>query len=70
MADRSVIPSRMVVEGRPLIINLIENPTIDDVVITEARIYAASLDNSDPTINDRKVSRNILDFLIRQNVER
>lgn len=70
MAAHTKIETRYIVAGKPVFINLIENPTIDDVVVTEARVYAASLDRRDPTLNDRRVSRDIRDFLIRIGVER
>jgi hypothetical protein len=69
MSNRSVVVSRLIVEGEPLLINMIQNPTIDDVVETEARIYAASLDRQDPTLNDRRVPRDVREFLIRIGVE-
>lgn len=69
MSDRQEVESRMVVDGRPVIIRVISNPTIDDVVITEARIYAAELEGG--TIDeDRRVQRDVRDFLIRLGVER
>lgn len=70
MNNQSTITSRFVVDGQPVLINLIQNPTIDDVVITEARIFAASLDRSDSSLNDRRVGRDVRDFLIRLFVER
>ena len=70
VSDRMVIPSRMIVDGAPLLINLIRSPTIDDVVITEARLYAASLDREDPSLTANEVPWDIRDYLIRLGVER
>lgn len=69
MAARDIVSSRLIVNGRPYIINLINNPTIDDVVMTESRVLAAEIENG--VIEEgRRVSRDIRDFLIRLKVER
>lgn len=70
MANRAVVTTRLIVEGKPLLVNFINNPLIDDVVETEARIYAASLDRQDTTLNDRRVPRDVRDYLVRLGVER
>jgi hypothetical protein len=69
MSFRNEVEQRFIVDGRPVIIKLINNPTIDDVVVTEARVYATSIErgNVDP---NRRVSRGLRDFLIRLGVER
>lgn len=71
MANRNVVTARVIVGGRPLLISLIDNPLIDDVLITEARIQAASIAfQDDSLVVGRHVSRDIRDFLIRLGVER
>ena len=71
LTNRSVIPSRMIVDGKPLLINLIRGPTIDDVVAAEAQLYAASLDSGNAFLTTgRAVPLNIKDYLIRLGVER
>ena len=69
MSTRQEVESRLVVEGRPVIIKLISNPIIDDVVITEARIMAGEIENG-TLVEDRRVDRDVRDFLIRLGVER
>lgn len=71
LTNRSVIPSRLIVDGKPVLINLITGPTIDDVVMVEAQLYAASLDREDPSMTEgRSVPWDIKDYLIRLGVER
>lgn len=70
MAERQDIETRMVVEGQPYIVRLINNPTIEDVVVTEMRLTLAEKDGSITLDEDHRVSRNIRDFLIRLGVER
>lgn len=71
LTNRAVIPSRFIVDGKPVLINLIRGPTIDDVVVVEAQLYAASLDRNDPTLTEgRSVPADVKDYLIRLGVER
>lgn len=71
LTDRSVVRSRFLVDGEPLIIDMLRSPTIDDVLITEAHLYAASLDRDDKTLTEgREVPWEIKDYLIRLGVER
>lgn len=69
MSNYNVVPVSVVVDGRPFIISLIENPIIDDVLITEVRIQAASIENQDNSTEDRVVDRGIRNYLIRLGVE-
>jgi hypothetical protein len=69
MAIHNEVETSMVVSGRPVVVRLIENPTIDDVVITQARLYAAVLEGSMEDIPGR-VDRGIREYLIRLGVER
>lgn len=70
MSDRQEVESRLVVNGEPMVVRLISNPTVDDVVITEARVWAAEFENGPLTAGERRVDRGIRDFLIRLGVER
>jgi hypothetical protein len=70
MSNRADIPSRLLVDGKPLLVTLISNPTIDDVLIGEARVEATAIESRDLTVLDsRRVPRNIRDYLIRQGVQ-
>lgn len=69
MAIRAKAESKVVIDGKPYIVSIIDNPTIEDVVETEARIYAAEVMNNTPR-EDRRVERPIRDFLIRLGVDR
>lgn len=69
MPVRQDITNRFIVGGKPYFINLIHNPTIDDVIVTEARISAAEIENG-PIEEGRRVTRDIREFLIRLGVER
>lgn len=71
ITNRTIIPGRYIVEGQPLLINLITAPTIEDVLAVEAHLYAASLDRNDPSLTEnRSVPFNVRDYLIRIGVER
>lgn len=69
MSVRDEVEQRFIVDGKPVLIKLINNPTIDDVIVAEARVYATSIErgNVDP---DRQVARDMRDFLIRLGVEK
>ena len=56
-------------DGRPYTIFVVDNPTIEDVVVVEAKVYAAEIMNNS-TPPERRVSREIRDILIRLGVER
>lgn len=69
MRERQVAEARMIVDGKPMLYNIISNPLIDDVVITEARLQAYEIENG--TLEEgRRVDRGVRDFLIRLGVER
>ena len=71
IANRNEVSLRLVVDGDPLLITLIQNVTIDDVLNTEARIQATSIETGDPSlVASRQVNKSILDYLIRLGVER
>jgi hypothetical protein len=70
VSDRQEVESRVVLDGKPVVVKLISNPTIDDVVVTETRIHAAEIFNQVSLSDERRVQRDIRDFLIRIGVER
>lgn len=59
----------IVVDGTIVRATLIEDPNIDDVLVTEARVYGYSrfVNTVDP---ERRVDRNIRDLLLRFGVAR
>lgn len=69
MSTRNDVEGRFLVDGKPVIIKLINNPTIDDIVVSEARVQATAIERG-ATSTDRRVSRELRDFLIRLGVER
>lgn len=69
MSVRITSTSRLVIDGRAYKVRLIDNPLIDDVLITEAQLLAAEIE-SGSVPEDRRVSRDIRDFFIRLGVER
>lgn len=69
MSSRNEIETRYTVDGRPVIVKLINNPVIDDILNTEARVYASSLETGQD-LTGRRVDRQLRDFLIRIGVER
>ncbi len=69
MSNYSITPGRYLVNGQPVLVNVIQNPTIDDVLITEARIAAYEVE-SGPYEYRKPVSRKVRDYLIRLYVER
>lgn len=68
MSVRDEVESRFNVEGKPVIIKLINNPTIDDVINTEARVQASGFETGND-LSDRVVSRSLRDYLIRLGIE-
>ncbi len=70
MGNRNVVTASIIVDGVPLLLSFFDNVTIDDVLITEAKIQAVSILNRDTSADSRKVDRSIRDYLIRLGVER
>lgn len=68
MSDRQQVVTSLVVGGRPYTMRLLSHPVIDDILITEARITAFEIENGKGP--DRRVDRDIRDYLIRLGVER
>jgi hypothetical protein len=55
--------------GVPLDVTVIESPTIDDVMVSEAKIQAYSIATG-TDISDHTVDRSVRDLLLRMGVER
>jgi len=70
VSKQIIITQRMVVDGKPLLVSLIQNPLIDDVLITEARLQATDIEEGNSANPDRRVDREVRDYLIRLGVER
>lgn len=71
IANRNVVETRLTVDGKPLVITLLQNITVDDVIGTEAQIQATAIETSDSQmLTTRRVNRTIRDYLIRTGVER
>ena len=69
MSDQTVIESQVIFDGAPCTMRLINNPTIDDVLIGEMYGQATSIWRGDDLSNHR-VPRELRDYLIRLGVER
>ena len=69
MSNQIINTQRMIVDGKPLLISLIQNPLIDDVLVTEARLQATDIEEGVTSNPDRRVGRDVRDFLIRLGVE-
>ncbi len=68
--NRIDAPADLVVDGKPLTITFIQNPTIEDVLVGEARVQATSLETNNPSlVSGRVVPRAIRNFLIEEGVE-
>jgi len=69
MPFRTEIRSQVVLDGRPHTVLVLDNPTIEDVLVVEMRLRAAELANG-VEHPEHRVSRDIRDILIRTGVER
>lgn len=68
---RSVIETKVRIDGKPVTVQSTRNPTIDDVVVAEGRLYLASLDRGNPDISSgHRVPAEVRDHLVRLGVER
>ncbi len=54
----------------PIDVSLIVNPTIEDVLVAEVEIQAMAILNKDGSADNRQVSYDIRDFLIRLGINR
>ena len=71
MSSQLVVAQRLIVNGKPLLVSLIQNPTIEDILVTEAQLQASNVEQQvTVTSDDHRVDRDIRDFLIRLGVER
>jgi hypothetical protein len=70
MPLRTDITTKVLLNGQPYSIFLVDNPTIDDVLAVEMRLYAAELMNGVSQDANHRVSRDVRDVLIRLGVER
>lgn len=68
-AVRNELVTKMVVDGRPLTVTLIDSIVIDDVVSTEAQVQALSLQNDGVSVTRRRVDRAVRNYLVRIGVE-
>jgi hypothetical protein len=60
---------RITVDGKPVLFSLVQSPTVEDILGSEARVQATMIERG--TISpDRRVSRELRDFLIRLGVEK
>lgn len=69
MPFRTEVKMQAVMQGRPYTVLLLDNPTIDDVLVVEMKLRAAEIMNSE-TNEGHRVSRDVRDVLIRLGVER
>jgi hypothetical protein len=68
MPFRTNINTQVTMDG-PYTILLIDNPTIDDVMVVEMKLKAAEYLTNTPQ-PDRKVEKDVRDALIRLGVDR
>lgn len=69
MPIRTNLITKANVDGRPYTILLVDNPTIEDVLVIEMKLRAAELMNQ--TADDtRKVEKDVRDALIRLGIDR
>lgn len=71
IANRNEVVTSLVVDGERLKITLLQSPLIDDIIVTEARVQATSIETKNKDmLQGRRVDRNLRDYLIRLGVER
>lgn len=69
MPFRTNIATKATLDGKPYTVFVVDNPTIDDVVVVEMKLRAAELMNG-VTNEGYRVEKDIRDVLIRLGVER
>ncbi len=69
MTVRQDIQQRMVVDGIPYIVRLIDNPTVEDVAASEMKLQAARIQGF-AVPDDHRVPRDVRDFLVLLGVVR
>jgi hypothetical protein len=71
MTIRRIIPTTVVVEGIALQLNLIQNPNIDDAVMTEMKVYANALAKNElSTLEARRIDRGLREYLTKEGLQR
>ena len=70
MPLRTNITTKAYLNGQPFTIFFVDNPTIDDVLMVEMRLFAAEIVNGSTPDPDHRVSRGVRDLLIHLGVER
>jgi hypothetical protein len=69
MAARTDIATKVVIGGKPYTVFMVDNPTIEDVMVVEMKLWAANKMNR-VSDSEYRVSRGVRDTLIRLGVER
>ena len=69
MSNRIEVKSRLIVDGSPIQVSLINTPTIEDVLVAEAQVQASIVQSETFNVGGRRVDRRIREFLIRNGVE-
>ena len=67
MSDYQVVQQQFIVDGQPVEVNLINNPTVYDVMITEEMIAAYEIING--PLSGHRVSRSLRDYFIKTGVQ-
>lgn len=68
MSDRIDITTRTYEDGKPAAMHLVVNPVIDDILCVEMRLQAYETQTGKVLNADRRVGRDVRDFLIRIGV--
>lgn len=69
MSTQKTATGSIEMDGRSYTLTIIENPTVDDVVVSEMKVHAQHVAEG-LDVSDRRVARGIRDFLVRLGVER
>lgn len=69
MSEQTIINTSVLIGGAPYTIRLVDNPTIDDVLVGEMIAQATSIWRGDD-LSAHRVSREMRDYLILLGVER
>lgn len=69
MPLRTNLTAKVVQNGKPYTVFVVDNPTIDDVLVVEMKLRAAEIMNNE-RMPDYRVARDVRDVLIRLGVER
>jgi hypothetical protein len=69
MSEQTVITTPVLIDGAPHTVRLVNNPTVDDVLVGEMFAQATSIWRGDDLSNHR-VERGLRNYLIILGVER